>query len=213
MPKHRAAAVSSPRWDENPAAHAGVWARARRELGRLHSQLADHQSMAPTEAIHGAQTSAANVREAAIFTEGWARAEPVGRRASGGKGRLGLGGWFTRSLGENAPRQGVWGRSVFGAGGLAHSLTRGNAPHPPASPPAASGEAEGRRDGRTEPQQDGSWTIPWGPVTHSYMLTDTHSTLIATQGHTRHTGHTLQQALHAWTWAPGGAQVGSLRWS
>lgn len=34
---------------------------------------------------------------------------PWGHRASGGKGRLELGGWLACPLGKNAPRQGVWG--------------------------------------------------------------------------------------------------------
>ena len=61
--------------------------------GQLHSQLADHQSMTLTEETHGAQTSAADVREAAIFTEGRARVEPLG-----GTGRLGAKGVWSWGL-------------------------------------------------------------------------------------------------------------------
>lgn len=149
--------------------------------GQLHGQLADRQSMTPTGGdAHGAETSVADMREGAIFSEG--------RGQSGARGgRRASGGWGAGSVGENAPR-------------------------PPASPPPARGEAEGRRDGHTDPQQDRGWAIPWGPVTRSYVLTDTHSTVLSTQGHTRHTGHTLQQVVHTWTRAPGGSQVGSLRW-
>lgn len=137
--------------------------------------------MTPTGGdAHGAETSVADMREGAIFSEG--------RGQSGARGgRRASGGWGAGSVGENAPR-------------------------PPASPPPARGEAEGRRDGHTDPQQDRGWAIPWGPVTRSYVLTDTHSTVLSTQGHTRHTGHTLQQVVHTWTRAPGGSQVGSLRW-
>lgn len=73
----------------------------------------DRQSMTPTEETHGAQTSAADVREAAIFTQGWARAEPVG-----GAGRLGA--------------KGVWS---WGAGLLAHwGITHSGRASGPGSP-------------------------------------------------------------------------------
>lgn len=128
-------AQAAERWPCPPLAGTRPWlcmqGRGRGiagSSGQLHSQLADHQSMTLTEETHGAQTSAADVREAAIFTEGRARAEPVG-----GTGRLGAKGVWSWGAGLLAH----WGRThpgrVSGAEGLARSLTERT--HPVHLPP------------------------------------------------------------------------------
>ena len=105
----------------------------------------DRQSMTPTEETHGAQTSAADVREAAIFTQGWARAEPVG-----GAGRLGAKGVWSWGAGLLAH----WGITHSGrASGPGSPAHWGNAPRPPACPPPARGEAEGGRHGCGDPSR------------------------------------------------------------
>ena len=102
-----------------------------------------------------------------------------GRRASGGKGRLELGGWLACPLGNNALRQGVWAW-------LARSL--GERTRPPACPPPVRGEAEGGRHGCGDPSRTEAGP-PLGPVAHSHMLTDTLNTHSNPRTHASHCTH------------------------